>query len=182
MLFRPNSLDISSPLRRDALAEALRLAGAEWRESTLASTARAAGILGWKVRVQNDEIIVRARIAGRNGFLPYFSGRIVDAGVGSRLSGELRLGVFTRAFALLWFGGLVVGPFAALFQTGAGDSVGERLVVSFVMVIPCFALASFGVWMARRSYSPPAQAFHEWLSRVARVSAAPDATFTAQGV
>jgi hypothetical protein len=182
MLIHPESLTITSTLSPAALADALRTAGAEWREGKLSPAARAAGILGWKVQIREDRVRVRARIAGRNSFAPYFVGIITTGESGALLTGQLRLHPFSRGFLLLWCGLLIVGPFASLFQPGAGKYFGERILVALIMTVPCVALLSFGIWMADRGYQPPASAIKEWLSSIANPQPSPVPGLVVRGV
>src|SRR5262245_44418947 len=130
----------------DAVAEALRAASAEWRESKLGAAGRGVGILGWKVRVRDARIVVRPRIGGVNasGFIPHFVGHVSTTGTGPVLVGELRLSWHSRAFMLIWLSFAGGAPLLALFGPPAMP-VGEHILQAFFILFPAAALFSFGL-------------------------------------
>ena len=179
MLLHSERLSFDSAASPDAVVGALKTAAAEWHESKLSAAARAAGILGWKVRVRDDRVVVRARIGGRNGFLPHFVGRLNTTPGGSVLSGELRLSWFSRAFMLIWLSLTGGAPVIALFEPIPGAGIGEHILVAFFMLPPAIALFSLGLWM-RRGWAAPAIAFRDFLAQACTSSPKPD-TLTPTG-
>lgn len=169
----------SEPLRFESAASAadiehaLRAAGAEWRESTLPATARAAGIIGWKVRILSGRLVIRARITGQNSFLPHFVGRLRDVPTGSVLDGELRLSWFPRAFILLWLTLAGGAPVMALIMPMPDAGIGEHVVAALFMLLPAIGLSSFGLWLARRGWTAPVVAFKEFLTRATQAAVTP---------
>src|ERR1043166_8777511 len=109
MLLASERVAFASDRSPDELAEAFQKAGSEWRESTLSQTARRAGIIGWKVRVDHLQVRVNPRISGRNSFLPRFVGRIAADDGTARLEGRFQLHPFSRGFLILWLGALALG-------------------------------------------------------------------------
>lgn len=85
------------------VVERLRARAKEWRESTLTTRARAAGIIGWVLGEAGQRIVLRPLIVGQNGWLPHFVGEVRATESGSRVIGELRLHWFSRGFMLVWF-------------------------------------------------------------------------------
>ena len=171
MLLRPERVSISSDDTPSAVLERLRTAASEWRESRLTALARSAGILGWKLRVSAERVTLRAQIGGRNGFLPHFIGAVEARGAGSIITGEIRLSWFSRVFALVWLGGVGIGPLLALIEPVPGQTFGEHLVWALIMVVPCGALFALGRWGISRSYEAPALALEEFLRSTARTVA-----------
>jgi len=150
----------------DAVAEALRAASAEWRESKLGVAARGAGIQGWKVRVRDTRIVVRPRIGGANAsaFIPHFVGQVNTTGMGPVLVGELRLSWHSRVFMLVWLSGVGGAPLFALFGPPAMP-VGEHVLQALFMLIPAATLFSFALWMTKRSWTVPAAVLKAFLAR-----------------
>jgi hypothetical protein len=183
MLLHSEPLRLESAASAAEVEHALRIAGAEWRESTLSASARAAGILGWKVRLSSGRVVIRARIGGQNGFLPHFVGRLRDVPTGSVLEGELRLSWFPRAFMLLWLTLAGGAPVIALIGPIPGAGFGEHVVVALFMLVPAIGLFSFGLWMAQRNWSAPAAAFKEFLTRASQAAVTPpNVGFDVRGV
>jgi hypothetical protein len=168
MLLRSEHLDITSSDPPAIVLQRLRGVTSEWRESQLTPAARRASILGWKLRESGDTFVVRARIAGRNGFLPRFVGTVEASPSGSHIVGQLRLNWFSRIFMTVWFGAIASAALLALFGVISGvDWGGERIWMAVFMLLPAVALFSFGVWMVDRSSGPPIRAIRELLATVA---------------
>jgi hypothetical protein len=170
MLLRPERFSISSDDTPSAVLQRLQATASEWRESRLTALARSAGILGWKLRVSAERITLRAQIGGRNGFLPHFTGAVEAQGAGSVITGEIRLNWFSRVFALVWLGGVGIGPLLALIEPVPGQTFGEHLVWAIIMIVPCGALFALGRWGISRSYEAPARALEEFLRSAARAA------------
>ena len=173
MLLHSESIRLDSAAAPDAVVGALQATAAEWRESKLSDAARAGGILGWKVRMRGDRIVIRARIGGRNGFLPHFVGRVNTAPGGSVLIGELRLSWFPRMFMLIWLSLAGGAPVIALFEPVPGFGIRDHIFGAFFMLVPAIGLFSFGLSMTRRSWAAPAAAFKDLLSQACTSSPKP---------
>ena len=175
MRLHSETIRLAGAASPEAVVEALQATAAEWRESKLSAAERAAGILGWKVRIRDDRVVVRARISGRNGFFPHFVGRLRTTSSGSVLVGEIRLNWFSRLFMLIWLSLAAGAPVIALVGPIPGAGVGEHVLAALVMLVPAIGLFSLGLWMARRSWAAPTLAFKELLGRVCHVPPTPSA-------
>jgi hypothetical protein len=166
MLLRSERITIRCRGSTDAVAEALRAASAEWRESKLGAAGRGIGILGWKVRVRDARIVVRPRIGGvrASGFIPHFVGQVSITGTGPVLVGELRLSWHARTFMLVWLSGVGGVPLFALFGPPAMP-LGEHILQAFFFLFPAAAMFSFGLWMTKRSWTVPAAVLKAFLTR-----------------
>src|SRR5262249_21741079 len=166
MLLRSERITLRCRGSTNAVAEALRAASAEWRESKLGAAGRGIGIVGWTVRVRDARIVVRPRIGGAHdsGFIPHFVGEVSIAGTGPVLVGKLRLSWHSRVFMLFWLSGAGGTPLFALFGPPAMP-VGEHILQAFFFLFPAAALFSFALCMTKRSWTVPAAVLKAFLAR-----------------
>ena len=164
MLLHSERIGVTSAASAAVVRQALRTAGAEWRESQRSDLARAAHILGWKVRTPNDRVVVRARISGQSGFLPHFVGRLRDVPTGSVIDGELRLSWLPRVFMLIWLTLAGGAPFIALLEPVPHAGIGDHLLSALLMLLPATGLFFFGRWLVRHHWRARAAAFQEFLN------------------
>jgi hypothetical protein len=163
MLLHSESIRIESTLPPSVIIEAVQAVGKEWRESTLSPTARAAGVLGWTVRVGEARFVIHARIRGRNSFFPYFVGVVQDTPAGSIIDGELRLNWFSRGFMIVWSTCVVLAPVAALFEPLPEFGIGEHIFAAAFLVGAAILLLWAARWLLRSGYERPAAAMKELL-------------------
>lgn len=182
MLLRHEQISIRSDQTPDEICRRLDAAANDWKESHLSPAARLAGVIAWKVRRRDGQIVIRARLAGANSFLPRFVGRILPAGEGASIDGELRVHWFTRGFMCIWLVAAASAPVIALIAGVPGQSWSfENVLGAAFMLVPSAALVAFGIWFGGRAYAQPAAAVRELLAMAAAPSAAP-IEISAQGV
>lgn len=168
ILLQSESLRIESSDPPALVLERLRGVTSEWRESRLTPAARRAGLIEWKLREHDGTLVIRARISGRNGFLPRFVGTVEASARGSLIVGQLRFNWFTRVFMTVWFCGVASAPLFALFEPIPGVAwFSERILLAAFMLVPAAALFSLGVLLVNYGSSPPIRAFRELLTSVA---------------
>ena len=167
MLLRSQHVVIESRLSPDAVLAQLKLRAHDVRESALTPAGRAAGAVGWIVRVRSGRLVVTPRIASQSGFLPEFAGEIQPTATGSVVRGHLRVHWFPRALLLVWLTAVGAGLLASM-KPGFGAVVIVPLAVS-MMLLPFVAIVfAAGPWRTDRPSSLAGVATLEMLGEAAR--------------
>jgi hypothetical protein len=168
ILLQSESLRIESSDPPALVLERLRGVTSDWRESRLTPAARSAGLIEWKLREHDGTLVIRARISGRNGFLPRFVGTVEASAPGSFIIGELRFNWFTRVFTTVWFCAVASAPLFALFEPIPGVAwFSERILMAAFMLVPAAVLFTVGVLLVIYGSNSPISAFRELLTNVA---------------
>ena len=173
MILNPESVSIASELPPNVVRDHLCARAKEWRESALTETAKKAGIIGWRVKENGERITVRARMGGRNSFVPHFVGFVHASGTGSLLCGDLRLSWHSRLFMTIWLTAVAIAPALAVVDPLTGDTAGKRLLGGLLLLIPSAALFAAGRWMVQSGRRAPAAAIRELLTVATERTAEP---------
>jgi hypothetical protein len=128
------------PFRRFMIESPLPLATAHARLAAAIEPKRwlrfGGGERPFEGRIDETSFEIWRIIGYENSSRPGIRGTLVPAGNGTTVEGSMTLSLFTRVFAIIWFGGVLVGCVGALFAvaTGARDPL---------LIIP-FAMLAFG--------------------------------------
>ena len=117
ILARAERVEIAAALPRETVLHRLRQSTANWRSSTLAPTALAAGVDGWTLEERPDRIVLLPRPARGGIPLAIFVGEIATSSAGSRISGVIRLHRAALIALIVLIGMAVLMPIGALFES-----------------------------------------------------------------
>jgi hypothetical protein len=167
MILFPKKVLIVSELPPNTVRDSLRARAEEWRESMLTATGNRAGVIGWRLKEKGERITIRARISGRNDFLPHFVGVVRASDSGSLIVGELRCSWYARLFTTVWFTAITSAPALAVAEASPAVPIGERLLGAFFLYTCLAALMSAGWWLVKRENRQPTAAMLEVLAMAA---------------